>query len=196
MDINYSSLYTTAIPNISLSLVFWIFGLYLMSSISKILFLPLFNDFFSKPLVKIDIRALYMFLIYILLSFIYTFLSIPILDFILSNCDPKIYLKISMIFGISLTGILRIFSTKEYKKDVSFIIYLQIIITLIALAIIYNFVYKGSNYFVILHDEFLHIIEWGSFKDIFYFLLFLFVYVECIIKKIPQEKKTGGRFSV
>lgn len=183
MDINYSYLHT-AISYISLSFVLWIFALYLITSVSKTLFLPLFRNFFSEPLVRIDVRILYMFLIYILLSFIYTFMSIPILDFIISNGDLKIYLKISMIFGISLTGILRILSTKEYNKDVSFIIFLQIILTSLALIIWYNFFYKGSNYFLIIHDEFLYIIEQGIFQNIFPFLVILFIFIECIFKKI------------
>jgi len=128
-----------------------------------------------------------MFLIYILLSFIYTFMSTPILDFIISNGDSKIYLKISMIFGISLTGILRILSTKENNKNVPFIIFLQIAITSLALIICYNFIFKGSNYFLKIQNEFLDIIELGIFQDVFSFLVVLFIFIEGLFQKIPPR---------
>ena len=114
-------------------------------------------------------------------------MSIPVLDFIISNSDPKIYFKISMIFGISLTGILRILSTKENNENVPFIIFLQVAITSLALIICYDCFYKGSNYFLKIQNEFLYIIELGLFQDVFSFLVVIFIFIECIILYYPEN---------
>lgn len=182
MDINYSILYTD-IPRIDLSFVLWVLIFFIMTFIVNGLLLPPFSIFFSKPLAKIDIRTLYMFLIYILLSFMYAFIGIPILDFILRNSYFKIYSRTSIIFGILFTGTLRILSSKNYSKDVSFMIFLQIASASLVFIIWHNFYYKGINYFLVIHDEFLSMIEQGMFLDIFPFLAILFIFNEFIVIK-------------
>lgn len=181
MDINYSIIYTD-IPRINLSFVLWVLIFFIMTFVVNRLLLPPFSIFFSKPLAKIDVRTLYMFLIYILLSFMYAFIGIPILDFILRNSD-NIYPKSSIIFGILFTGTLRILSSKNYSKDVSFMIFLQIVSASLVFIIWYNFYYKGINYFLSIHDEFLSMIEQGIFLDIFPFLAIFFVFNEFIVIK-------------
>lgn len=182
MDINYSILYTD-ISRINLPFVLWVLIFFVMTFVVNRLLLPPFSVFFSKPLSKIDIRTLYMFLIYILLSFMYAFIGIPILDFILRNTDFKIYPKILIVFGILFTGTLRILSSKDHSKDVSFMIFLQIVSASLAFFIWHNFYYKGSNYILVIHDEFLSMIEQGIFLDIFPFLVILFIFNEFIVIK-------------
>jgi len=159
-----------------------IFLFYAIVFISKRILLPPFATFFSKPLNKISNDAIYMLLIYVLLIFIYTFTSTPILNFILNN-NTMDHIGISISFGIIFTGLLRIIAAKHFYKEVAFVIFCQVFFNLLAFILLYSFFSYDYSYFLRIHDEFLFMIEEGYFKlYMIPLLIILFIFIEVFIK--------------
>jgi len=86
---------------------------YLIVFVAKRLLFPTFSIFFSKSFkqLKKDNGIIYMFLIYILLIFVYTFTSTPILDTILKETNVN-HIEISLLLIIQQI---------EYQKVMKFL---------------------------------------------------------------------------